>query len=332
MKKLINDPQAVVRETLEGFALAHADKVRVHENSAWVERSNPKACGKVGLVSGGGAGHEPLHIGYVGEGMLDAAVPGAVFTSPTPDPIAEATRAADRGAGVVYLVKNYTGDVLNFETAAELCELDGIDVRMVLIDDDCAVEDSLYTVGRRGVAGTVLVEKIVGAAAECGFGLERVAQLGSEVVANLRSMGLALEAGTVPHVGKPSFDLPESEIELGIGIHGEPGYRRGQMETADRLVGELYAKVRDDLQLQAGERVIALINGMGGTPESELYICYRQLAKLLAAEGIEVARSLVGNYVTSLDMQGMSITLCRVSEEMLALFDAPCCTPAWTQV
>lgn len=332
MKKLINDPQAVVRETLEGFALAHADKVRVHENPAWVERSNPKACGKVGLVSGGGAGHEPLHIGYVGEGMLDAAVPGAVFTSPTPDPIAEATRAADRGAGIVYLVKNYTGDVLNFETAAELCELDGIDVRTVLIDDDCAVEDSLYTVGRRGVAGTVLVEKIVGAAAECGFDLERVAQLGSEVVANLRSMGLALEAGTAPHVGKPSFDLPESEIELGIGIHGEPGYRRGQMETADRLVGELYAKVRDDLQLQVGERVIALINGMGGTPESELYICYRQLAKLLAAEGIEVARSLVGNYVTSLDMQGMSITLCRVSEEMLALFDAPCCTPAWTQV
>lgn len=331
MKKLINDPQAVVRETLEGFALVHADKVRVHENPVWVGRANPKARGKVGLVAGGGAGHEPLHIGYVGEGMLDAAVPGAVFTSPTPAPIAAATRAVDQGAGVVYLVKNYTGDVLNFETAAEVCGLDGIDVRMVLIDDDCAVEDSLHTVGRRGVAGAVLVEKIVGAAAERGFDLDRVAQIGSEVVANLRSMGLALEAGTVPHVGKPSFELSESEIELGIGIHGEPGYRRGQMETANQLVGELYVKVRDNLQLQAGEQVIALVNGMGATPESELYICYRQLAKLLATDGIKVARSLVGNYVTSLNMQGMSITLCRVSEEMLALFDAPCCTPAWTQ-
>lgn len=331
MKKLINDPHSVVKETLEGFALAHSDDVIVHLDPDWVERARPKEENKVGLVSGGGSGHEPLHAGYVGAGMLDAAVPGAVFTSPTPDPIVEATKAANHGAGVVHIVKNYTGDVLNFETAAEMCEMDDIEVRTVLVNDDCAVEDSLYTAGRRGVAGTVLVEKIAGAAAERGMDLDTVAEIGNQVVANTRSMGLALGACTVPHAGKPSFELGEDEIELGIGIHGEPGYRRGAMEPADKLVEELYVKVRDDLGLKSGDKVIALVNGMGGTPESELYICYRKLDELLRADGIEVARKLVGNYVTSLEMPGMSITITRIEGNMLELFDAPCKTPGWVQ-
>ena len=329
MKKLINDPKAVVRETLEGFEAAHADKVKVHFDPDWVERAKPKGDGKVGVISGGGSGHEPLHAGYVGLGMLDAAVPGAVFTSPTPDPIVEATKAADRGAGVIHIVKNYTGDVLNFETAAELAGMDDVEVETVLIDDDCAVEDSLYTAGRRGVAGTVIVEKIVGAAAETGLPLGEVAQIGRDVNASTRSMGLALGPCTVPHAGKPSFDLEENEIELGIGIHGEPGYRRGPMEPADDLTEELYVKVRDDLGLKSGDHVIALVNGMGGTPESELYIVYRKLAQLLADDGIEAARPMVGNYVTSLEMPGVSITLTRVDDTVLGYFDAPVDTPAW---
>ena len=329
MKKLINDPKAVVRETLEGFQAAHGNQVKVHFDPDWVERAEPKADGKVGVISGGGSGHEPLHAGYVGLGMLDAAVPGAVFTSPTPDPIVEATKAADRGAGVVHIVKNSTGDVLNSETAAELAGMDDVEVETVLIDDDCAVEDSLYTAGRRGVAGTVIVEKIVGAAAEAGLPLGEVAQIGRDVNANTRSMGLALGPCTVPHAGKPSFDLEENEIELGIGIHGEPGYRRGPMEPADDLTEELYVKVRDDLGLKSGDSVIALVNGMGGTPESELYIVYRKLAQLLAADGIEAARPMVGNYVTSLEMPGVSITLTRVDDAMLGYFDAPVDTPAW---
>lgn len=329
MKKLINDPHDVVKETLEGFQLAYPDLVKVHLGPDWVERAEDKEDGKVALLSGGGSGHEPLHAGYVGEGMLDAAVPGAVFTSPTPDPIEAATKAVDRGAGVLYIVKNYTGDVLNFETAAELAELDGVEVATVLINDDCAVEDSLYTAGRRGVAGTVLVEKIAGAAAEDGKSLAEVAEIGQKVNDNMRSMGLALGPCTVPHAGKPSFDLGEEEIELGIGIHGEPGYRRGPMETADALTKELYEKVRDDLGLKKGQRVIALVNGMGGTPESELFIVYRKLAQLLDKDGIEVARPMVGDYVTSLEMPGVSITLARVDDELLEYFDAPANTPAW---
>lgn len=331
MKKLINDPHSVVRETLEGFQAAYADQVTVHLDPDWVERVEPKAAGKVGLVSGGGSGHEPLHAGYVGLGMLDAAVPGPVFTSPTPDPILEATKAVDRGAGVVHIVKNYTGDVLNFETAAELAEMDDIRVESILIDDDCAVEDSLYTAGRRGVAGTILVEKIAGAAAERGDDLAAVAAIGRRTNENMRSMGLALGPCTVPHAGKPSFDLEDNEIELGIGIHGEPGYRRGPMEPADDLTTELYEKVRDDLGLTGGDRVVALVNGMGGTPESELFIVFRKLAALAVADGITIARPMVGNYVTSLEMPGVSITLLRVDDEMLELFDAPATTPAWTK-
>jgi len=329
MKKLINDPQAVVKETLEGFALAYPDLVTVHLEPDWVERKSPKATGKVGIVSGGGSGHEPLHAGYVGTGMLDAAVPGPVFTSPTPDPIVEATKAVDRGAGVVHIVKNYTGDVLNFETAAELAGMDDIQIETVLVDDDCAVENSTWTAGRRGVAGTVLVEKIAGAAAERGDDLATVAGIGRRVNENMRSMGLALGPCTVPHAGKPSFELGDDEVELGIGIHGEPGYRRGKMESADKLTEELYERVRDDLGLSRGERVLALVNGMGGTPESELFIVFRKVAELLAADGLVLVKPLVGNFVTSLEMPGMSITLLRLDDEMESLFDAPANTPAW---
>ncbi len=329
MKKLVNDVHHVVHETLEGFALAHADLVKVHFNPDYVTRTTSKGEGKVGLVSGGGSGHEPLHAGFVGLGMLDAAVPGAVFTSPTPDPILEATKAADHGAGVLHIVKNYTGDVLNFETAAEMAEMEDIEVRSVIVNDDVAVEDSLYTAGRRGVAGTIFVEKIAGAAAERGDDLEKVSAIAEKVNSQMRSMGLGLGPCTVPHAGTPSFDLGEDEIELGIGIHGEPGYRRGTMECADALVTELYVKIRDDLDLEATQRVITLVNGMGGTPSSELYICHRRLAQLLESDGIEIARTMVGNYVTSLEMPGVSITLLRVDDELLELFDAPVVTPAW---
>ncbi|MDK6400347.1 dihydroxyacetone kinase subunit DhaK [Pauljensenia sp. UMB1235] len=329
MKKLVNDVHNVVKETLEGFGLAHADMVKVHLDPDFVTRATPKVGGKVGLVSGGGSGHEPLHAGFVGLGMLDAAVPGAVFTSPTPDPILEATKAADHGAGVLHIVKNYTGDVLNFETAAEMAEMEDIEVRSVVVNDDVAVEDSLYTAGRRGVAGTVFVEKLAGAAAERGDDLDKVTEIAQRVNDEMRSMGLALGPCTVPHAGKPSFDLGEDEIELGIGIHGEPGYRRGKMETADALVEELYTKVRDDLKLEKGQRVITLVNGMGGTPSSELYICHRRLAQLLEEDGIKIARTMVGNYVTSLEMPGVSVSLLRVDDEMLELFDAPVATPAW---
>ena len=329
MKKLVNDVHAVVRETLEGFALAHADIVDVHYSPDFVTRRSSKAEGKVGLVSGGGSGHEPLHAGFVGEGMLDAAVPGAVFTSPTPDPILEATKAADHGAGVLHIVKNYTGDVLNFETAAELADMEDIQVATVVVNDDVAVEDSLYTAGRRGVAGTIFVEKIAGAAAERGDSLEEVTRIATKVNDQTRSMGLALGPCTVPHAGKPSFDLGEDEIELGIGIHGEPGYRRGAMEPANSLIAELYERVRGDLGLTEGERVVALVNGMGGTPVSELYICFRALAALLKKDGIEIARQMVGNYVTSLEMPGVSVTLMRADEELLELFDAPVNTVDW---
>lgn len=326
MKKLINDPHDVVAETIAGFVAAHKDVVT--SDGQFVERAEPKAQGKVGIISSGGSGHEPLHAGFVGYGMLDAAVPGPVFTSPTPDPIVAATKAADHGAGVLYIVKNYTGDVLNFDTAAELAEFDDIEVSQVIINDDAAVEDSLYTAGRRGVAGTVLVEKIAGAAAERGDSLAEVAAVATEVVKNTRSMGVALTSCTVPHVGKPSFDLGDSEVEIGIGIHGEPGRRREPMSSADTITDQLLDPVVEDLGLCAGERVIALVNGMGGTPSSELYIVYRRVAERLGQLGVVVERSLVGNYVTSLDMQGASVTLMRVSDELLELFDAPVNTVA----
>ena len=328
MKKLINDPQDVVAESLEGFGLAHPDVVQVHTDPLFVTRSGGAVPGKVGLVSGGGAGHEPLHTGFVGVGMLDAAVPGAVFTSPTPDQIAPAIAAADGGAGVLTIVKNYTGDVLNFETAAELADADGITVRQVVVNDDVAVEDSLYTAGRRGVAGTVAVEKIAGAAAERGDDLDAVAAVAQRVIENVRTMGLALTACTVPHVGGPSFDLGDDEIEIGIGIHGEPGRHRVGLEPADALTEKLLTPVVDDLGLTGGDEALLLVNGMGGTPTSELYVVYRRARALLAGRGVAVTRSLVGNYVTSLDMQGVSVTVLRLDGELTTLWDAPVHTTA----
>ncbi|NQD87547.1 dihydroxyacetone kinase subunit DhaK [Paenarthrobacter sp. CM16] len=328
MKKLINDPRAVVDESVEGFGMAHADIVDVHPEPKYVVRKGAPVAGKVALVSGGGSGHEPLHAGFVGFGMLDAAVPGAVFTSPTPDQIIPATVAVDSGAGVVHIVKNYTGDVLNFETAAEMAQAEGVHVRSVLVNDDVAVEDSLYTAGRRGVGGTVLVEKIAGASAQRGDDLDTVTAIAERVVANVRTMGVALSGCTVPHAGTPSFELAEDEIEIGIGIHGEPGRHKIAMEPADAITDRLLEPVLEDLALTSDDKVLLFVNGMGGTPQSELYIVYRRAAQVLAERGATVERSLVGNYVTSLEMQGCSVSVLRLDEEMTRLWDAPVHTAA----
>ncbi|WP_367645887.1 dihydroxyacetone kinase subunit DhaK [Paenarthrobacter ureafaciens] len=328
MKKLINDPRAVVDESVEGFGMAHADLVDVHPDPKFVVRKGAPVKGKVALVSGGGSGHEPLHAGFVGLGMLDAAVPGAVFTSPTPDQIIPATTAVDSGAGVVHIVKNYTGDVLNFETAAEMAQAEGMAVRSVLVNDDVAVEDSLYTAGRRGVGGTVLVEKIAGAAAERGDDLDAVAAIAERVVANVRTMGVALSGCTVPHAGTPSFELADDEIEIGIGIHGEPGRHKIAMEPADAITDRLLEPVLEDLSIASGDKVLLFVNGMGGTPLSELYIVYRRAAQVLAERGATVERSLVGNYVTSLEMQGCSVSVLRLDDELTTLWDAPVHTAA----
>ncbi|PWC07867.1 dihydroxyacetone kinase subunit DhaK [Mycetocola zhujimingii] len=328
MKKLINDPKNVVTEAVAGFAAAHPDIVRASEDPLFVVRADAPVAGKVGLVSGGGSGHEPLHAGFVGFGMLDAAVPGPVFTSPTPDPIVAATHAVDGGAGVLHIVKNYTGDVLNFETAADLAAADGVEVRSVIVNDDVAVQDSLYTAGRRGVAGTVLIEKIAGAAAQRGDALDDVAAVAERVNANVRSMGVALTPCVVPHAGEPSFELAEDEIEIGIGIHGEPGRERITLEPADRIVDRLLGPIIDDGGFATGDRVLLLVNGMGGTPLVELYIVYRHAAEVLAGRGIEITRSLVGNYTTSLEMQGCSLTVLRLDDELTELWDAPVQTAA----
>jgi len=330
MKKLINDPTQVVPESLAGFVAAHSDLVRLNTEPdlVYVTRADNVKPGKVALISGGGSGHEPLHTGYVGKGMLDAAVPGPVFTAPTPDHILGATQAVNAEAGVVYIVKNYTGDLLNFETAAELAQASDIPVQTVVVNDDVAVEDSLYTAGRRGVAGTVIVEKIAGAAAEAGAGLAEVAAIAHEVVDNVRSMGVALSSCTVPHVGIPTFELPHDQVEIGIGIHGEPGRHRIPMTTADEIAGYLLNPIIADLGLVGGEGVVVLVNGMGGTPLSELYIVYGRVRKRMEELGIEVKRSLVGNYTTALDMQGCSITVLRTNQHMLDLWDAPVHTPA----
>jgi dihydroxyacetone kinase-like protein len=327
MKKLINDPNDVVVEELQGVALAHGDRVKVHYDPNFVVRVDAPVQGKVGVISGGGSGHEPMHGGFVGMGMLDAACPGAVFTSPTPDQMLEATKAVDGGAGVLHIVKNYTGDVLNFEMAAEMAQMEGIEVASVVIDDDVAVQDSLYTAGRRGVGTTVLAEKICGAAAEEGRSLGEVAALCEKVNGWGRSMGMALTSCTVPHAGKPTFDLGEDEMEIGIGIHGEPGRQRRALEKADEITEMLALPVIEDLPFRDGDRVIAMVNGMGGTPLIELYIIYRKLAEICQKRGITIARNLVGNYITSLEMAGCSITLLKVDDDLLKLWDAPVNTP-----
>jgi len=323
MKKLINRPEDAVAEALEGVAAAHAGRLRVHTDPDYIVRADAPVRGKVALVSGGGSGHEPMHGGFVGVGMLDAACPGEVFTCPTPDQMLAATKAVDGGAGVLHIVKNYTGDVLNFEMAAELAQDEGIEVEQVVIDDDVAVKDSLYTAGRRGVGATVLAEKICGAAAELRRPLAEVAGLCRKVNANARSMGVALTSCTVPLAGRPTFELGADEMEIGVGIHGEPGRERRPLASAHAIVEELASAIVDDLPFSRGERVLAFVNGMGGTPLMELYVVYGELHKLLEARGITIARNLIGSYITALDMAGCSITLLRLDDELTALWDAP---------
>jgi len=328
MKKLINATDDVVREALEGVEAAHGDRFKVSYEPAYVVRSDAPVKGKVGVISGGGSGHEPMHGGFVGRGMLDAACPGEVFTSPTPDQMLEATKAVDGGAGVLHIVKNYTGDILNFEMAADLAKGEGIEVTSVVTNDDVAVQDSLYTAGRRGVGVTVLLEKIVGAAAEEGKSLAEVTEVAQRVNSEGRSMGMALTSCTVPAAGEPTFQLGEDEMEIGIGIHGEPGRERMALEPADKITERLATAVVDDLPYREGDQVLAFVNGLGGTPLLELYIVYRALKKFLDGRGITIARNLVGPYMTSLEMAGMSITLLRLDDELTRLWDAPVDTPA----
>jgi dihydroxyacetone kinase-like protein len=328
VKKLINKVEDVVKEELQGIALAHGDLVRVDFEYNVIVRKDAPRRGKVGVISGGGSGHEPMHGGYVGLGMLDAACPGEVFTSPVPDQMLAASKAVDGGVGVLHIVKNYTGDVLNFEMAAELAQAEGIEVHSIVINDDVAVQDSLYTTGRRGVGTTVLAEKITGARAEEGASLSEVADICRRVNDQGRSMGMALTAATVPAAGKPTFELGEDEMEIGIGIHGEPGRRRAKMGTAAEIAEMLAEPIISDLGLKQGDSVIAMVNGMGGTPLIELYIVFNDLARILEGAGIKIARNLVGNYITSLEMAGCSITLLHANDELLRLWDAPVHTPA----
>ena len=321
MKKLINSPDNVIADALKGIAASDKD-VRVDFDNRVIYRATPKEAGKVAIISGGGSGHEPMHGGFVGVGMLDAACAGEVFTSPTPDQMLAATTTVDTGAGVLHIVKNYTGDVMNFEMAAEMAADAGVEVATVVVADDVAVQDSLYTAGRRGVGATVLLEKIVGAAAEEGADLAAVAALAQKVADNGRSMGMALTSCTVPSAGKPTFDLPDNEIEIGIGIHGEPGRHREPIADAHSIAEQLVAPILSDLD-STGAPVIAMLNGMGATPLIELYLMYGEVIALLEEAGVTVERNLVGNYITSLDMAGCSLTLVRADDELIRLWDAP---------
>lgn len=327
MKKLINKPEDVVVEELHGIEAAHPDLVKVHYDPNFIVRADAPVKGKVALVSGGGSGHEPMHGGFVGMGMLDGACPGAVFTSPTPDQMLEATKAVNGGAGVLHIVKNYTGDIMNFEMAAELARGEGIEVESVVTNDDVAVKDSLYTAGRRGVGITVILEKIAGAAAERGDNLQQVAAIARQVNDNGRTMGMALTSCTVPHAGKPTFELGEDEMEIGIGIHGEPGRTRMKLMPVHDVVEMMATAVVDDLPYKSGDEVLAFVNGMGGTPLIELYVVFNELNNFLKARGIKIARNLIGSYITSLEMAGCSITLLKLDDQLKALWDAPVKTP-----
>ncbi len=327
MKKLINKPEDVVVDELQGIAYAHGDLVNVHFNPNYIVRVDAPVQGKVGVISGGGSGHEPMHGGFVGMGMLDAACPGAVFTSPTPDQMLEATKAVNGGAGVLHIVKNYTGDIMNFEMAAELGHSEGIEVEAVVTNDDVAVQDSLYTAGRRGVGITVIAEKISGAAAEQKRSLKDVADICRKVNAQGRSMGMALTSCIVPHAGKPTFDLAEDEMEIGIGIHGEPGRTRMKLKSADEITEMLMEPIVGDLPFKSGDNVLLFVNGMGGTPLIELYIIYRKAYEIAEKHGLKVVRNLVGSYITSLEMAGTSITMLKVDDDLVKLWDAPVKTP-----
>ena len=329
MKKIINKPENVVTEMLDGLAYVHSDLVHRVDGFDIIAR-NEQAAGQVGLISGGGSGHEPAHAGFVGDGMLSAAIAGAVFTSPTPDQILEAIKEADQGAGVFMVVKNYSGDIMNFEMAQELAEMEGIEVASVVVDDDIAVENSLYTQGRRGVAGTIFVHKILGHAAREGKSLAEIKDLADKIVTNIHTIGLALSGATVPEVGKPGFVLAEDEIEYGIGIHGEPGYRKESMQPSRQLAEELTGKLLEAFEAKSGERYALLINGMGATPLMEQYVFANDVASILGDAGLDMAYKKLGNYMTSIDMAGLSLTLMKIEDEAwLEALESPVKTIAW---
>jgi dihydroxyacetone kinase-like protein len=328
MKKLINDPDDVVDEMLDGMTAAYPDRLRRLPETQVLVRADAPVDGKVGLVTGGGSGHEPTHAGYIGDGMLDGAAAGDVFSSPTADEFEALIGACDAGEGVLAVVKNYEGDVMNFDTAIELAEMEGVEVESVVVNDDVAVEDSLYTSGRRGVCGTILVHKAAGAKAAAGAELSEVARVGEKVVDNVGTMGMALTSCVTPEKGEPTFDLGDDEIELGIGIHGEPGTERTETMSADEVTDELTEAVLDDLDLDAGQEVLTVVNGMGGTPQMELFVVNRRLQELLGERGVETWDAWVGDYMTSLDMAGASITVCAVDDELKELLGAPADTPA----
>lgn len=329
MKKLINHPENVVHEMIEGMVLAHRKLLKRVPGTNVLVRYEAPAREKVALISGGGSGHEPSHAGYVGSGMLDGAVAGEVFTSPTPDQILEGIKAVDSGKGVLLIIKNYTGDVMNFEMAAELAEAEGIEVKKVVVNDDVAVENSTYTTGRRGIAGTVFVHKIAGALAEKGASLEEVHRVAEKVVKQVRSMGMALTPCTVPAAGKPGFEIGEDEMEIGMGIHGEPGTERTKLASADDIAATLISHVLDDLKLDSGDRVAVMVNGLGATPLMELYIVHKKVSEILKEKNIEVHDTYVGEYMTSLEMAGCSVTLLKLDDELTELLDAPANTIAW---
>jgi dihydroxyacetone kinase-like protein len=327
MKKFLNTPETFLQDALAGVAAAHPS-LRVDAVQHIITRAEATWPGKVALISGGGSGHEPLHGGFVGTGMLDAACPGEIFTSPVPDQMHAAAKAVEGGAGVVFIVKNYTGDVMNFQLAAELADDDGITVQTVLVDDDVAVKDSTWTAGRRGTGATVFVEKIAGALAEQGAPLTAVAEIGRRVNAASRSFAVALTACTTPAAGRPGFELPEDEIEVGVGIHGEPGRSREKIRSGRQIAADMLEAILADQPLSPGDQTIVMLNGLGATPLIELYLLFGEIAARLSDQGVSIARSLVGNYITSLDMAGASLTVCRADEQMLALWDAPVATPA----
>jgi dihydroxyacetone kinase-like protein len=331
MKKIINAPSAVVPEMLEGFAKAHADLVRVLPGTQVVVRADAPVAGKVGLVTGGGSGHEPTHAGYVGRGMLDAACAGNVFASPPMDQMLAAIKAVHSGAGVLCIVKNYTGDNLNFDTAMELAGAEGITCRKVVVNDDVAVKNSTWTTGRRGVAGTVFVHKLAGAKAASGASLAEVAALAEKVIGHVRTMGVALTPCVIPAVGKPNFELSEDQMEVGSGIHGEPGVERGPIAPAAEIAQMLLGRILPDLPFESGQEVAVMVNGMGATPAMELYILFNEVSKILAARGIRIHRSFVGEYMTSLEMAGASVTLLKLDDELKTLLDYPARTPAFVQ-
>ena len=329
MKKIINKPENIVTEMLDGLAYVHSDLVHRVEGFDIIAR-NEQAAGQVGLISGGGSGHEPAHAGFVGDGMLSAAIAGAVFTSPTPDQILEAIKEADQGAGVFMVVKNYSGDIMNFEMAQELAEMEGIEVASIVVDDDIAVENSLYTQGRRGVAGTIFVHKILGHAAREGKSLAEIKDLADKIVPNIHTIGLALSGATVPEVGKPGFVLAEDEIEYGIGIHGEPGYRKESMQPSRQLAEELTGKLLEAFEAKTDERYALLINGMGATPLMEQYVFANDVASILGDAGLDVVYRKLGNYMTSIDMAGLSLTLMKIDDDAwLEALESPVKTIAW---